>query len=710
MPDRNPSRSIRSHRAGGSDRVSSTNIDRRTYLAALAGAGTASIAGCSFLDADEDSPTTTLAGEQARELAERFAPSFYFDEYEKWFPTDPRPYEVEANGEPVVGGFDAFNGYHERYEESTSPPDPVVFYHAVEYDDSPLAVVQFWQYSVFDQFSTNFHWHDWEVLHVFVDTETREPQLHVASSHSRRVPNNEFLDPDPNRIPAILVELGSHSNTLSINEQRDRFQRLPAADELADITNGMVDGLDTLAELPIAYGLPRDEGLRVPFALPELDGVPIFQDDRLPSVDRGDLLDESLVIRSLRELSSPPVDLPERQTGMIFDHVDRDGPEADVEYDLVPSSELEHIEAFTGPQLSFEFAVPDVLEDAISGHITTVGVPWHSSRYDNPAADISDPNHRATLAKRYEAIGEPAPIGTVIASVTQAVADDDAPADEGVTTEPSTIEGIALLESEPEVVPTFGGGTTVLRGVPGGDHRLTINGAGVAPHSEEVSVRGGDELTPAGADGDVPLVANEHAVKLEVDPRDADSDLTQLAIEDDFAGRLYDAPLSGPDAVYVHRGGAYTTEVRDVNDEIGAFRVNPTDESRIRIEEPRTGLGSLIDYVAAVAGETAGAVENLDDDRSDAQSDGGSGDPVDQLAQVLAAVAEEARRAADRAAAGDRAGADQRLGNVQDRLDRVASRLAEADAGLPNDRKRAIAHRLEQMRRRTGQALEAGEL
>ncbi|AUX08380.1 hypothetical protein AArcSl_0733 [Halalkaliarchaeum desulfuricum] len=686
-----------------------TAIDRRTYLASLAGIGTAALAGCTFLESGQDGSTTRLEDAEARALAERFAPSFYFDTYEKWFPTDPRHYEIEADGESVVGGFEAFNGYHERFDDPDSPPDPTVFYHAVEYDDSPLAVVQFWQYSAFDQFSTNFHWHDWEVLHVFVDTDSNEPQLHVASSHSRRVPNNEFLDPDPDRIPAILVELGSHSNTLSINEQRERFQRLPRGGVLADITNGAFDGLEALADMPIAYGLPRDEGGPLPFALPELDGVPIYEHDRLPSVDRTDLLEESLVIRSYEALASPPSDLPLRETGMVFDHVDRNAPDADVEYDLAPARELEHIEEFTGPQLSFEFAVPQFLEDAVSGHITSVGVPWHSPRYDNPAADISDPDHRGALAERYEAIGEPSPVNTVVASVTEAITTDDAPEDEGLTTEDSTVESVVLLESEPEVVPTFAGGVTVFRGVPDGDHRLTVNGAGVAPHSEEVSPREDEEITAAGVNGEVPLVANEHAIKLEVDPTDADSELTDLAIEDDFAGRLYDAPLSEPDAVYVHRGGAYTTEIRDSDDEIGAIRVNPGRESeRVRVEDPRTGKASLATFLATIAEETAASVASVaTDETTDDQQERNT---ISGLQQALAAVADSAQRAADQAEAGNRENADAALDEVSTRLDRVAERLTDARQPLPDEIARAVERRLEQARRRTEQAKRSEKL
>lgn len=69
-----------------------------------------------------DSPTVTVARTQACDLVERLASSYYFA-YEMWFPTDPRPYEIEANGNRVVGGFGAFNGCHERNDTSASPLD-----------------------------------------------------------------------------------------------------------------------------------------------------------------------------------------------------------------------------------------------------------------------------------------------------------------------------------------------------------------------------------------------------------------------------------------------------------------------------------------------------------------------------------------------------------------------------------------------------------
>ncbi|WP_226482006.1 hypothetical protein [Natrinema amylolyticum] len=702
------------------------DVDRRTVLGALAGVGGAALAGCSAFEREADGRTNQVDDETARSLATRFAPTLYFDSREPWFPTDPRPYTSERDGETVVTGFDAVDGYHERVSEG-SPPNPTVFYHAVEYEESPLAVVQFWCYSAFDQFTTNFHWHDWEVLHVFVDTETDEPQLYVASSHSRTVPNNEFLDPDPDMIPRILSELGSHSSALSVNEVADRFQRVAVEDLLADITNTAIEGIEDLADVPLAYGLPRDEGSRLPYLVPEYEGEPIYEHERLPSVTRESLIDDDLTVRSFDALTSPPTDLPTRETGLVFRHRERandDEGEADIEYDLVPSSDLEHIADFTGPQLSFEFSVPTAVEDAVAGHLTATGTPWSQPRYDNPAADISVPNHRTALAERYDAIGEAAPINTVVSRVTDVIASDDAPADEGLTTTEVDLEAVVLLESEPEAVPTFGG-IAVARDVPAGDHRLTVNGAGRAPHSERVSVSGDGAPTAAGVDGEIPLVARDRATKLEVGDETGASDLSRVAVEDDFAGRLYESSVDGSDAIYVDRGGAYTTEVRDGDDAVGAYRVNPDPdaESAVRIERPETGKASLAEYVADVAEETRAEIAALgdEDDADDGDSDDddddekgrrgrGSSNAVTGLERSLAAVVDAAQRAAERARAKERGNTDKQLENVLERLRRAEERLAEARGDVPALLSNATGKRLEQADRRSEQAQQAEKL
>jgi len=670
-------------------------------MAGAVAAGGLPLAGCSASGDDRpDGATVPLDDGQARRLAERFAPTLYFDANERWFPTDPRPYAGERDGETVVDGFDAFDGYTRRFRESATPPDPTVFYRAVRYPDSSLGVVQWWAYSAFDQFATNFHWHDWEVLHAFFDLETEEPQLYVASAHARSVPNNEYLDPDPAAVPHVLTELGSHSSALSVNEEGETFQRLPDGATTADITNAAVDALQALADLPAAYGLPRDEGFRLPYLVPELDGRPVYEHPDLPSVGRESLVDESLTVSSFSELSSPPESLPARDTGLVFGPPDRED-EVDVPYELVPATDVEHVAAFTGPQLHFEFAVPGFVEDLVAGHTTSTGVPWRQPRYADPVLDVSDPRHRQALAERYDPVDPPGGDSGVVAVVRQVVASDAAPDGEGVATEESTVEGVVLVESEPVALPTFRG-VVVARGLPDGEHRLTVNVPGAAPHSEPVVVDGtGPDV--AGVEGAIPTVANEHAVKLGLDPGATDADLRRFAVEDDFAGRLYDAPLSGPDAVYVHRDGTYTAEVEDADRELGAFRVNPAAEDRVTIDRPDTGKAVLSTYVADVIGESRDAVEARAPDASDS-------DPVDGLLTAMGAVATAASRAADRAEAGNRGRADEALERVIERLDAVAARLDDARQELPARLGNALDRRLEQARRRADQALAAEKL
>lgn len=38
---------------------------------------------------------------------------------------------------------------------------------------------------------------------------------------------------------------------------------------------------EDLMESPVAYGLPRDEGSRLPYIVPELDGAPFCDHERL---------------------------------------------------------------------------------------------------------------------------------------------------------------------------------------------------------------------------------------------------------------------------------------------------------------------------------------------------------------------------------------------------------------------------------------------
>jgi len=293
----------------------------------------------------------------------------------------------------------AFDGYHERYDEAGEPPNPtVVFYNGVQYEDSPLAVVQFWLYSAFDQFTANFHWHDWEVLHVFVDLDTGDPQLYVASSHSRSVPNNEFLDPNPDAIPRPLSELGSHSSTLSVNEIPGQFQRVGEEGLLADITNTTIDTVEDLLGIPSRTGSPR-RGDAAPVRRSPSTRANRFTNTRTSrrspktrwSTARSrfgrsthwDRPDRPSVPRDGNRLPARDADRrrrpPTATTGPPTRSIGYDGRP-----DAVRARDGGDF-AFTGPQLSYEFAVPEIVEDAVASHITTTGIPWKQPRYQNPA-------------------------------------------------------------------------------------------------------------------------------------------------------------------------------------------------------------------------------------------------------------------------------------------------------------------------------------
>ncbi|WP_053947344.1 hypothetical protein [Halolamina sediminis] len=641
-------------------------LGRRRLLALFAGSGAAA-GGAYMFSGGQPADTDAIGAEESHRLAEAHAPTLYYGAREQWPATDPREYATERDGETIVDGFDALDGYTEDGREADYP-HPTVFYHAIDYPDSSLSCVQFWIYSAFDQFSTNFHWHDWEVLHVFVDrsadgtatisdtegstttgtdqsasVDTGEPVLFVASAHSRKVPNNEHLDPDVRRA-SIISEVGSHSSTLGVNARPTTFQRT-AVDGLApDISNDPIEVISGQASLPLAYGLPRDEGLILPYAIPEYDGDRLPEHDRLPNVRPGDLVPDELTVDSYGELASPPADIPEREGDVAFvpDTRADASADADARYELVDAEELRHIDAFTGPQLSFSFTVPEFVENAISGHITTVGVPWEQPRFDNPATDISDPQHRAALADRYEPIEAGGDVSRILGAVREATGADDAPGSNGVALLTPSIETVALLESDPEAVPSFSG-VLAVEDPEEGEHQLTVNGAGMAPYSEKLTHEGG--TTRAGVDGAIPMSANEDAVKIRGESAEGTT-LESVALDDDFAGTVYDGRPPGEGGrfgIYVHREGAYTAEIRDDSGGRGARRVNPdADDEAIDLPEIETGKAALTNFLLRFLVETRLQAAALRDDENIDDVPTGQNIDDERVASVVATARENA--------------------------------------------------------------------
>ncbi|OYR48653.1 hypothetical protein [Halorubrum sp. Ea8] len=675
-------------------------------LAALAGTGTAGAWYVSRDDPappqepDDGEPEETGApdevdhdGETAPSIVRRYAPDLYFGALEKWYPTDPRPYVVETAAGSVVDGFTALDGYAAAFREAGAPPAPTVFYNVVEAAEG-VDALQYWLYSAFDQFAVNFHWHDWELLQVFVERETGEPLLLSASAHSRASPNNEFLEPEipDGARPGILSEVGSHSSASEVNGLVPTFERFPTADLLSDVTNDVVDVSASL-RAPFAYGLPRDEGARLPFVLPELDGVPLHEHPSL-SIDRTDLIDERVTVGSWGGLPVPPGDLPLREPGLVLAHPESrlatgegDGDAAaDATYALEPIAPLrEAIDDFVGPQLSFEFAVPGFAEDAIASHITSVGVPWEQDRFADPLSDVTDPAHRRRVdgaeptGLTDRVVGRVRQLRAGTEGALDGVSDAARDAVAGVAGvslfAPQTELAVRLASEDPTATATRGGAFGFLRVEPG-PHLLVVNGPGFAPIAERFVHEGG--LVRAGGDGELVAVATEDAGWIRGDGRETGG-IDRIRVVEDYAGVIYEGAPAETDrfAVAVHREGKYTVEVVDRDGRLGAYRVTAdsfdANGEAVR-EEVRTGKLALARTLRDEVAELYGLAESLSESARD-DSDGEHDPALDRLSR--------ARRAADGAVAaaedGEEEPADDRLFDVGSALSEFRELLAGED-------------------------------
>jgi hypothetical protein len=608
--------------AGGNDEPSEADEldDRRRRvllyggLTVLAGAGVAS-GWYATRDGDEPAAATTPTEEPTATatdrtptdgvpaLVDRFAPDLYFGRLEKWFPTDPRAFIDDADEPRPVEGFTALEEYSTAYERAGAPPEPTVFYRVTEAADG-VDAVQYWMYSAFDQFTTNFHWHDWELLQVFVDRESGDPLLVSASAHSRKVPNNEWAQPDlgDGRRPGVLSEVGSHSSASEVNGVVPSFERLGSGGVTSDVTNDFLEYVSDV-RVPFAYGLPRDEGARLPFVMPELEGTSLEEHPEL-SVDRSDFVDESVTVGSWNGLPTPPSELPLREPGLVFAHPDSP-VDADVTYALEPIADLPaEISDFDGPQLSFDFIVPGFVEDRIASHITSVGIPWEQSRYDDPLADVTDPTHRQRIdgvtpsGLRNRVVGRVRQLTAGAGGALDRVADGAREALEDDVTvslaSPPTELAVQLASEDPEATVTRDGTFGFLH-VEAGDHRLVVNGPGFAPLAERFVHDGGRYR--AGSNGNLAVVANEDAAWIRGDGRET-TGVRSVRVVEDYAGVVFDGQPAESDrfAVAVHPDGRYTVEVTDADGRRGSYRVAPDDfeDGEVVFDPVETGKQVLV--------------------------------------------------------------------------------------------------------------------
>lgn len=653
-------------------------------------------------------PTPTPGDAEVPAVVRRYAPDCYFGALEPWFPTDPRQYTVETGDETVVDGFTALDEYTAAFAETGTPPAPTVFYNVVEAADG-VDAVQYWMYSVFDQFTVNFHWHDWELVQVFVDRASGTPLLLAASAHARSVPNNEYLEPDlaGGRRPGVLAEVGSHSSASELNEVVPTFQRLAASDWSSDVTNSPLSITDRLTT-PLAYGLPRGEGARLPFVMPELDGFALYDHPSL-SVGREAFVDERVTVDGWRGLPTPPDGVPLREPGLVFTSSDSETA-GDVTYALEPLSVVsEAVDDFTGPQLSFEFAVPGFVEDQFASHITSVGIPWEQPRFTDPLADVTDAAHRRRIdgtepsGLSDRVVGQVRQLGSGTTGALDGVTDAAASALTGVASVSlsslPTEVAVQLASKSPTATVTRGGAFGYLHVEPG-EHRLTVNGPGVAPLSVGFVHDGG--LLRAGADGDLTVVANEDAAWLRGDGQAAG--IVRVRVREDYAGVVYDGrPVDDERfAVAVHRDGRYTVDVEDADGRTGAYRVEPDvleEDGEYVVESVETGkrrlVATLRDELAAL-GRLAEAVAEEDEARG-------------QFLEWLSSAERSADAAASATERGDAEAANESLRDARASLRNAADAVRDEDRdGYSDAAAAALRSRLSVVLDRVRTALATG--
>ncbi len=670
----------------GDDNPSKSRRRVLTYGAITALAGSTIGGAWALIQSDTapDSPPAPHASDETvPELVTRYAPDLYFGALEKWYPTDPRAYVAETAAGSVVDGFTALNDYSAAFEDPTNPPDPTVFYRVVEAAEG-VDAIQYWFYSVFDQFTVNFHWHDWELLQVFVDRETETVLLVSASAHSKASPNNEFLEPDlsDGRRLGILSEVGSHSSASELNEVIPTFERFSTTTWRSDVTNDLLDVTQSITT-PFAYGLPRDEGARLPFVMPELDGYRLDEHPAL-SVDETAFIDERVTIGSWRGLPQPPAEIPLREPGVVI--APADSPTAaDARYRLAPMSAVrDAVDDFVGPQLSFEFAIPGFVETLFASHITSVTLPWEQPRYTDPLDDVTDPTHR----HRIDGSRPPSLLNRVVGRVQylsegadgaldgalDGVSDATRDALGGLITVsryPLPVEVAVRLASESPTATVTRDGVFGYLHVEAGGHLLTVNGPGYAPLAHRFVHEGG--LFRAGGDGELTLVATEDAGWIRGDGRET-SGVARVRVIEDYAGVVYDGlPVEeNRFAVAVHRAGQYTVEITDEAGQGGSYRVGPDSfdvDGEAVIEELTTGKQSLIRTL----------LDELDDLQTVTRALTEDGEAAAELRERLSQAREEAFTALTAIDRGDSRTADRQLSTVRSLLEEALAVVLTAE-------------------------------
>jgi len=642
-----------------------------------------------------------------RRIAEKFAPTFSFDEDEKFFPTDPTEFEdalYEVSG-PLESADSPYQGYKDFPEEyqpeenieslleayprtelygpdalaeyANSEKNYTVFYNVIESvgGSEELNVVSYWQYYAFDQY-VNIHWHDWEVLHVFFEgdikkPEETEPVMAVGSAHRNLVPNDEFTGLDRGTI-GVLSELGAHANATDVDSPDrtgpdERFKRA----ELVELTGS---GLEFGSPVDVtntndAYGLPRDETAIItlpPGSIePTIIGETVVSASYdIPKIDRTPIYEVTEIQDSLADVSEE--DLIENGTNLDRDLGKKLDPD---DYDLAPMERVSSsIDEFTGPRLdSNNLSRLDNPPEFVGKAFKTVGEPWKEDNFNNPAKDVDNIEYlESQYDLRMEDKGEtirgnleditsgtegrvPAGKFTVTEGTISDDMIEDIKEDANVSLEPPEEEGTVGVESELRVGPTSNGRVTI-SDLEEGKHNLYIVTPSGEPYSQKVQIQEGENFM--GVNGRVPTVPRDESTKIVGNTKENVS-VANLTVSEDYIGKIYDAEPAGEDtlAVYVHSEGEYTIKIADEEGEVGAYRVVPSDEDEINLGTIKTGKLAisqyLVEYLRDSAKESKKVIDGSsgEDNKKGASGKSGNKGIVNSISSKFEGAADAAERA-----------------------------------------------------------------
>ena len=174
-----------------------------------------------------------------------YAPNFWFDTEEKYFPCNPLDFNYDKNLQEIPA-----EKAKEKYDSLTKQEKLnhfTVFYHLVDDKENNQWIYEYHLYYIFNEF-TNEHYGDWERVDVYVDKNTKKSTKVIGFAHNGSktkifLANNELDHPKTNH-QRILVEKGSHASCPDGNNNGmpDRF--FDTSNKNSYLTTGMFSYFD----------------------------------------------------------------------------------------------------------------------------------------------------------------------------------------------------------------------------------------------------------------------------------------------------------------------------------------------------------------------------------------------------------------------------------------------------------------------------------